>query len=230
MKKMNWLVMCAWLMIALPAWAQSVKEKELYLKEAGNFALLYQGVLEEGYKRGYVNTPYYPQEYEMGSLVYEGMDYSGIPMRLDCRTGRIVMKTPNGIFHIVLLPEVAPRVTIGDRDFVFFTDADRAPGTTYFIALYENKEWGIYKQRYVSNVNQDLEQGKVRKEFSLKQRVFFKKGNRWQSLVGKDDFIKQFKEHKKALTDYCKQEKLRPSDKKEEDWIRLARYCETLIQ
>lgn len=230
MKKMNWFVLCSWLMIALSARAQSVKDKELYLKEAGNFALLYQGILEKGYTRGYVNTPYYPQEYETGNLVYEGMKYTNVPMRLDCQTGKIVIKSPNGLHHIVLLPEIVPRVTIGNRDYVFFTAADKAPGNTYYIALYESMDWGIYKQQYISNVNQNLEQGKIRKEFSLKQRVFFKRGNRWQPLGDKDDFIKLFKMHKEKLKDYCKQEKLRPNVKREEDWIKLARYCETLMK
>lgn len=229
MGKKHWIIICSWLFV-LSAGAQTMQEKEQYMKEAGNFALLYQGKLEEGYRRGYVNTPYQPQEFELGNLVYEGIDYSQVPMRLDYYTGRVIIKSPNGQYHIVLLPEVAQRVTIGDRDYVYFSAKDKAPASTYYVALFEGKEWGIYKQYYVGNINQDLEQGKIRKEFSSKQRVYFKKGNRWQVLGGKEDLFKLFKGDKDRLKAYCKQENLRPNDRREEDWIRLATYCATLTE
>ena len=160
--------------------AQVVSEKALYLKEAQEFSLLYQGKLEIGYRRGYVNTPYFPQEYVKGKVVYEGMVYTDVPLRLDCYTKRVVMQAPNNIYHIELLPEITPRVTIGNWDYVYFNMVDKAPDATYFAALYETEGWGIYKLHYINNVNQDLDQGKVLKEFSVKHKVFLKKGkNCW---------------------------------------------------
>lgn len=34
-----------------------------YQQKAGNFSLAFSGVVENGYRVGYVNTPYYPAEY-----------------------------------------------------------------------------------------------------------------------------------------------------------------------
>ena len=36
---------------------------EAYRQKAGNFALAYTGIVEKGYRVGYVNTPYYPTEH-----------------------------------------------------------------------------------------------------------------------------------------------------------------------
>ena len=41
--------------------AQTLQED--YEAIAGNFALAYNGIVEKGYRIGYINTPYYPEEY-----------------------------------------------------------------------------------------------------------------------------------------------------------------------
>ena len=201
-----------------------------YQQKAGNFALAFSGVIEKGYRVGYVNTPYYPEEYTSGSFVYRGVAYTGVKLRTDCHTKRLVALSPDGKFNRVLSPDEVDRAVIGSTQFVYFSVRQATPGEGYYAALYEGKGFSIYKQIYVSNINREPSGRVMLQKFSLKERLFLLKDGKWNSLSGKSSFIKHFKNHKDALNDYCKAQNLRFGKDNEADWTILATYCETLMK
>lgn len=223
------LMLCVGLSSSLTIYAQNVSE--LYQKEVGGNALLYHGMLETGYPVGhYVNTPYAQSEYVQGKLIYREMEYVHIPLRLDCRTRHVIMLSPDKKYNIQLNPAEIPFVTIGEQDYVWRTKDEGAPEDTYYCVLFEGGNWAIYKHYYVSNVNKVYVDGVSKQKFSLKERVYLKKGGKWIVITGRNDFIKQFRQYKTELQEYCKRENLRPGDKREEDWRKLAQYCFTLTK
>ncbi|MBO5740409.1 MAG: hypothetical protein J6R54_00260 [Bacteroidaceae bacterium] len=112
---------------------------EAYRQKAGNFALAYTGIVEKGYRVGYVNTPYYPTEYTSGSFVYRGVPYTDVKLRNDCHTQRLIMLTPDGKFNRVLHPEEVSRAVIGNTPFVYFDARQATPGEGYYAAIYEGR-------------------------------------------------------------------------------------------
>lgn len=213
-----------------PLVSQAQHTKKHYQQEAGIQALLYQGKLEKGYGQGYVNTSYRPLEYTEGSLTFEGMEYKQVLLRFNCELKRLILQSPDRKFNIILLPEQVQRATIGAWEYVYLDERDRAPEANYYMAVFEGQDWSIYKQYYISNIKKVYEGSHLQQEFSIKERVYLKKDGKWTVINGRNDFIKHFKTHKEALLEYCKQQKLRPGDKREDDWLALARYCETLIK
>ena len=209
---------------------QAQTAAESYQQKAGNFALVFNGTIEKGYRLGYVNTPYYPQEYTAGSFAYRGVTYNNVLLRIDSRTGRLLTQSPDGKFNLVIHPEEIGRAVIGGVPFVYFKSSEATPGEGYYAALYEGKDFCIYKQHYVSNINKEFQGSVQLQKFSMKDRFFLLKDGKWNLLSGKSSFIKHFKQHKNALNDYCKQHKLTPGKKNEADWHKLAVYCETLIK
>lgn len=203
---------------------------EAYRQKAGNFALAYTGIVEKGYRVGYVNTPYYPTEYTSGSFVYRGVPYTDVKLRNDCHTHRLIMLTPDGKFNRILHPEEVSRAVIGNTPFVYFDARQATPGEGYYAAIYEGQDFSIYKQIYVSNINKETRGSVMLQKFSLKERLFLVKDGQWNTLSGKSSFIKHFKSHKAALNNYCKQHQLMFGKKNGTDWQKLAEYCETLIK
>jgi hypothetical protein len=208
--------------------AQALQEDSQ--KIAGNFALAYSGIAENGYRTGYINTPYYPEEYTAGSFCFRDMEYRNVKMRIDCYTQRLVILTPDENMSRVVHPAEVKRATIGGTPFVYFGSTEAIPGEGYYAALYEGEDFSVYSLHYVNNLIQKV-QGKVMlRGFSLKERVFLVKDGQWTALSGKGSFIKHFKAHKEALNSYCKEKKLLFKKGNHSDWSALAAYCETLIR
>lgn len=206
------------------------KATEIYQQKAGNFALAYTGIVEKGYRVGYVNTPYYPTDYTSGSLVYRGVPYTDVKLRNDCHTRRLILLSPDGKFNRVLSPDEVGRAVIGGTQFVYFSAQQATPGEGYYAAIHEGKDFSIYKQIYVSNINKESRDRVMLQKFSLKERLFLLKDGKWSPLSGKSSFIKHFKSHKVELNNYCKQHHLSFGKKNESDWQKLAEHCETLIK
>ena len=217
-------------MIALTGQLQAQITDKVYQDQAGNFALAYNGIAEKGYHTGYTNTPYYPETYTEGSFVFRDMEYHDVKMRLDCYTKRLVVLTPDGKLNRLMHPEEVGRATIGGIPFVYFDKAEAAPGEGYYAALYEGKNFSIYRLHYVNNLMRETHGRVMRLGFSLKERVYLVQENRWTLLKGKNSFIRCFKDHKKALGDYCRKNGLRFGSGNRSDWAALAAYCETLMK
>ena len=203
---------------------------QAYQQKAGNFALAYTGIIEKGYRVGYVNTPYYPTDYTFGSLIYRGVPYTDVKLRNDCHTHRLIILSPDGKFNRVLSPDEVDRAVIGNTLFVYFDARQATPGEGYYAAIHEGKDFSIYKQIYVSNINKETRDRVMLQKFSLKERLFLLKDGKWSPLSGKSSFIKHFKNHKEELNSYCKQQQLKFGKKSETDWQKLAEHCETLIK
>lgn len=217
-------------MITLTGQLQAQITDKAYQNQAGNFALVYNGIAEKGYRVGYTNTPYHPLEYTSGSFDYRGMEYRDVKLRLDCYTQRLIVLTPDGKLNRVLHPTEVRRAEIGGTPFVYFDRTEASPGEGYYAALYEGKNFSIYRLHYVSNLIRETHGRVMRLGFSLKERVYLVQENRWTQLKGKDSFIRCFKNHKKALGEYCKKNGLRFGSRNDSDWAALAAYCETLMK
>ena len=203
---------------------------QAYQQKAGNFSLAFSGVVEKGYRVGYVNTPYYPTEYTSGNFVYRGISYPDVKLRTDCLTKRLIALSPDGKFNRVLSPDEVDRAVIGNTLFVYFDARQATPGEGYYAAIHEGKDFSIYKQIYVSNINKETRDRVMLQKFSLKERLFLLKDGKWSPLSGKSSFIKHFNNHKEELNSYCKQQQLKFGKKNETDWQKLAEHCETLIK
>lgn len=216
------------LMMGGQLYAQTTAES--YQKKAGNFAQAFNGVIEKGYQIGYTNTPYYPQEYQSGSFEFRGLKYTNVKLRTDSYAKNLLALSPDGKFNLVMNPEEVRHIVIGGVPFQYFKADEAAPGSGYYTILYEGKDFGIYKQSYVSNISKEYKGSTVVQKFSLKERIFLRKDGNWNVLTNKNGFIKHFKAHKDALNDYCKQHGLTFGKKNETDWQKLATYCETLTK
>ena len=170
MKNKKGILLCLCLLAtALSLQAQTTDRN--YQQKAGNFALGFNGVIEKGYRVGYVNTPYYPEAYTNGSFVFRGMEYTDVKLRTDCREGRLLAQSPDGKFNLTMSPLEIPRAVIGGKTFVYFSAKESAMGEGYYVALYEGKDFGIYKQSYVSNISKEYKGSTVVQKFSLKERI-----------------------------------------------------------
>ena len=201
-----------------------------YFRETGNFALIYSGKLESGYSYGYINSPYYPQEYKLGSLYYKGMAYTDVSLRIDNYTCRLVIQSPDSKYNFPLNPSDVSRISIDNRSYVYLSGDSNAPNNAYYMVLHRSSDWGLYKLHYVSNVNKEYVGNRVLQSFSLKERIYLVVNGKWFEVNGRNSFISHFKQHKQELQHYCKQHGLHLSKENEEDWIRLALFCETLIK
>ena len=151
-------------------------------------------------------------------------------MRTDIHAKSLIVLSPDGKFNLVMIPEEVSQIVIGGLPFRYFKVKEAVPGNGYYVVLYEGKDFGIYKQSYVSNINKEYKGSLLYQKFSLKERVLLLKDGKWNVLTNKNSFIKHFKEQKEQLNAYCKEQQLNPGKKNETDWQKLAVYCETLTK
>lgn len=125
------------------------------------------------------STPYWPQTWEEGSVRFRGVTYTGVKLRTDIRTGRLLVQSPLMGVSLEYKPEEVDRVVIADTAYVYINKEKGCPGG-WMQHLGETPEGTLYQRPYISYQNE-------LKRFVLKtKRLLRTDEGHWRSLGKKN--------------------------------------------
>lgn len=203
-----------------------------YHKAIGYQSRLYNGPQYSSYpfvfKEGH---PFFNSDMmSNGSIVYENVLYPNIPMLFDEVTDVIVLKDEAHLIQLVI--QKVDRFTLSDNNFIRIvkdsTNNSLISKEGFYNILYEGR-LSVLKQE-VKSVKVDISsaaEGIVR-TIEVKQYYFIKKNNEFYLINSKKDVLELFNDHKKAINDYIKSNKLNFRNDKETLLTKICAYYEQL--
>lgn len=180
-----------------------------YLQAAKGQAVFYSGKEQYVYPTYYEGHPYLVAvEPVTGTVVYDGITYPDIRMRLDLYRDELVVSLPEGNYNVVLQPE---RVNYADlhscRLIYYYPDGLKGcPVQGYHILLRE----GAYPvlERPSAKLMDVLRGTEREVYFEQSQRFFIRRDEAYYTVKSKSSLLKVFPSHKKELNQFIKQHKL----------------------
>lgn len=211
-------------------WAQHNLVNE-YLKEAGNYAQLYNGEVATIYNPFvYKNGPYYKSEdYVVGELTYRGNMYPSQQIRLDLYKDQLVVLVPGVRLGVIVNPYNLNEANIYGRTVIYHTPLlESGLREGYYVQLHAGltlQLLGRFTMK-LSDVKDDN-----RKYYYLVQRYYIVHNGTYYPVRNGSAFSKLFPTHKKEIKGFIKVNGLTFSENsREEDLTKLAEFCEEITQ
>ena len=210
----------------------SLKNAETYFNQTlGQQTRLYNGK-EYQFYFGLEGLAYFKDANfdQKGWVNYDGFNFENVPLLYDIYKDLLVSLLPNGITKYSLLSEKVEAFELHNRHFIRI-DIDKLNykvpfQTGFFEVLYDGKS-KIFAKRY--NVLQETAGTQaLRKYFIEKNAYYLKKGDAYSSFSSERTFLNLFKERKKELQRYLKENKIKFKNDMEYAAVQLVTYYDSL--
>jgi len=200
---------------------------ENYVQQVGDYADLYNGKIETNYNIiQYENTPYYMNsDFTDASIIYRKIFLPNQKVRLDLYKEQLIVLPPDNRFGIVLKsPEVA-KIFMYNKTFEWMIPPkESGMKTGFYIHLFFGKKMQLYSKESYS-FQQDL----LTYRFDHKIQYYLLYNDRYYPVKNKGSFSKLFKQYKKQINQFLKNNPLNFENYADVSFASLASYCEELI-
>lgn len=198
-----------------------------YLDMVKEYAVIYNGEMEEGYTPAlYQNFPYYINpNFASGDLYFNNNLYTNQQLRLDLYKDELIVLVPGKQFNKIIDFHGVDKATIHGVTIVY-KDKSSNLSSGYYIQLYTSSSMEMLQKitAEIDKVNLgDKRSFKIKEQFYLIQ-----KGKNPVIVKNKNTFIKLFPGYKKEINSYIKQNNLKFSHNKAKSFAQLAAYCHEL--
>lgn len=186
---------------------------------------LYSGLLERGYpKAHYANTPYYPQEFQKGKVTYGNYTYENVSLKTDLATGQLIILSPATGLSLTYVPQDLDRIEMNGLPLVYL----EKPSAGWYEVIAKGKDWMLYRQNYLSNTTREVQGASIVTRFTISQKIFLFRQQKWIVVNGLNAFCKQFKEQKAQLQSFAKKQGLKLNVQDLDGWKLMGEYLNTL--
>ncbi len=217
--------------------ALHVMAQDIPLMEAVDDAWRYQE-LRDGKSfispKAIAGNPYLEKSFKKGKIISNvDMQFPEIPLRYNIYTDNIEYKAPNGKIYALKDHNKVKAYQIGDTTFVYlpFYEKKNKISAGFFQQLVAGQVSGLvrYKVYLLPAVPEKPYQKAKPERFSEVSKTFYVRIGDLpaRAVTNAKEFIKLFPNHKKPLSQFVKNEKIRLQ--KQEDFEKLVRYSETLL-
>lgn len=186
---------------------------------------LYSGLLERGYpKAQYANTPYYPQQFQKGKVTYHGYTYEDVSLKIDLATGQLIILSPATGLSLAYAPQDLDQIEMNGLPLVYL----EKPSVGWYEIISKGEDWMLYRQHYVSSSTREVQGSSIVMRFTLSQKVYLFRQEKWIAVNGRNTFCKQFKEQKSQLQSFAKKQGLKLNAQDLKGWKLMGEYLNTL--
>lgn len=186
---------------------------------------IYNGLMERGYPKSlYVNTPYYPEQFQSGSVTFNGYAYHGVQLKCDLYKGQVIILSPATGRSLIYEPYDLERVVIGDAEYQYLEEPDNG----WYEVIDSGDDWTLYRRHYISSTTHEVRQSSQLTRFYPRQRVYLSRQGEWYGIGNVNALCKPFKEHKAEIKAYAKQHGLKVDELDNAAWRRLTAYIKSL--
>jgi hypothetical protein len=148
-------------------------------------------------------------DWQTGSVVYDGEEYTNVPLLLDLTSDNIITENWGNAEEIVLVKSKVASFTIGAFSFVHLNGVGVTkglPGAGFYEVLYNGPTTVL--ARHTKLREERIESAKVEVYFTPKSRYYVLKDGVYHKVSKRAEFVKLFKERKQDLKGYIQKEKL----------------------
>jgi hypothetical protein len=190
-----------------------------YLQNLGAGSSFYTGKVYERYWTGIKGHPFFlGEQYNQGSVNYQGVDYENISLLYDMSRDVLVTRDFTGELAMELLGEKVSRFRIANHRFMNINpDSTSAMRPGFYEILYDGSVTVLVKRvnQVVRITRRDDEPGKVSadRQFTEYDEFYVLKDSRYNNIRGESDLSGLFKDRRAELRKFLNRSK--PSYRKD---------------
>ncbi|MDL2299760.1 hypothetical protein LJC21_03540, partial [Bacteroides sp. OttesenSCG-928-E20] len=178
-----------------------------YLVDVGEYSVLYNGELEEGYSASFLNLPYYEtSDYVQGDIVFKGCMYSQQKLRLDLYKERLIILTGQKRYNVIVNPLGVDKVFLHGETIIWHSP-NKASNLKdgYYSQLFEGTDLQLLKKtKFATNTMKEKEM----RYFSQQTRYYLLYKDVYYQVKNKRSVIKAFPELKQEINKFVKEHSL----------------------
>lgn len=197
----------------------------IYFRERKLTLPIYNGRQFPGYSHLIEGFPYYlSNEWQKGSIKFEGTWYHDFPMMYDTYTDQVVGQSENG-FPFIIIGDRVSEFTIGGHEFVRL-GAMGTTGAGFYQRLVKGSV-NVYAKR-VKLLDEKIDGLTIERKFKPSDTYYIEKAGRFYAIDRQKDLFDALKDKKPALQDELRRSDLRFKHNPEMVIVRLASYYNQL--
>jgi hypothetical protein len=163
------------------------------------------------------------EELTIGTVLYNNIEYTNIPLQYDVLTDQIITVLPNTNFKISLIKDHVQSFTLLDHYFVNLTNKEIVPG---FYELLLNDTMKVIARRTKKSVESSYNNNIiVRRSYIPKSEFYVFNNDQYFLIRNKKSLILVFQNQKEIVNSYIRQMKTSFRKDKEKYIIELVTYC-----
>lgn len=200
---------------------------KLFYSSINENAHLYNGTEYIMYDQHIKGDPYFiVADMREGMVLYDGTLYENVPMLYELTTGNVVVRAYNNGVLMNLINEKVGYFTLLNHTFVhIMPDSANTTITDGFYDRLYNGNAAVYVKRQKIAFE---DPSTFERSFIVKDRYFIYKNATWYAVSGESDVLRIFKEKKKDITKYLRQNKIKFKKDPEYAMVKMAEYYDQL--
>ena len=199
-----------------------------YRTSLGENSSLYKGRLYVGLNKlikghQFLDT----DEWQPGSLYYQGNKYKDVPMLYDIVRDELVILHTNGFLKIQLLKSELDKFHFLNSTFVNIQDSsslNSLPSPGIYEKVYDGEVSVLVKRRKL--VKETIQEMEVRREFEQTNQYFIQKENKYHEVKRKGSVLRVLKEHKKEVRKRMREEGIKFRRNPEAAIVKMVNFYE----
>lgn len=206
----------------------------LFYASIGKQSPLYNGTEYYQYDPAIKGNAYYADvnAFTPGSVNYNNMQFSGVPMLYDVYGDQVVVLLYNHFTKFCLIKDKVTSFDFLDHHFIridtvtFMNNPVISPG--YYDELYGGQTQVLAK----TTKNIQTTAGSVTSEtyFNVEKTYFVRKNNVYHAFSGQGSLLDVLKDHKKELQKFIKSNQIKYRANPEEAMVKIASYYDQLTK
>jgi len=202
-----------------------------YLAVADNSAVIYSGKEEQTYPTNISNHPYYvSDQYQQGTLSFDGVEYHGVSMRLNVASEELIVSLPGRFFNVIVPRDRLDYAILNSYPLFYngYAVKENSLPEGYFLLIHKGNNSVL--RRETAFLSEQITGRSLNRFFAKKVRYYIYKDGQYHSVDSKGALLKLFKNQKKELNRFIKQQNLNFRNSTEYAIVSVVEYYEKLIQ
>lgn len=201
----------------------------VYYSSVDHQSRLYNGIEHIGYSPRIKGHAYFQAvELRKGTIVYDGLVYTDVPMWYDMVKEQVIIQHFNKFTRIGLVSQKVTSFTLLDHQFIRL-EIDSTLGlpiyTGFYDLLYKGPSTVLVRRiKTIYEVVKD----EVEREFTQQNYYFIQKDSAYYSVKSFKGLLTIFKDRSKEIKQYLRKNKIRYKKDKENTIVKAAAYYDSL--
>ena len=201
----------------------------LYYSSVDHQSRLYNGVEHVGYSPRIKGHAYFQEaDLQKGSIVYDGLVYTDVPMWYDMLKEQVIIQHFNKFTRIGLVSDKVTSFTLLNHHFIRLT-IDSTLGlpirTGFYDVLYKGSSTVLVKR--VKTIY-EIVKDELEREFTQQNYYYIQKDSTYYRVKSYKGLLTIFKDHSKEIKQYLRKNKIRYRKNTENAIIKAAAYYDSL--
>lgn len=229
------VVFCLTLLHNTPGFSQTAsvqannpaaKAIDLFYHSVNESSHLFNGTEYIMYDQHIKGTPYFMDNVTTGSVFYDGTWYQDVPMLYELTTNKLVIRQYNGGVLICLVNEKVGSFILSNHTFIHIVpDSGSSIISDGFYDRIYNGNVKAYSRRQTVLLENPTT---YETNFKRDDKYYINRNNLWYPISSESDALRVFKDHKKEVTKYLRQNKIRYKKTPEYAIVKMAEYYDQI--